>query len=164
MEEGQAALIATPEQPVTLQRNRMGDDEADFRNWLPLGQNADADYIEAGFDPGAGYAMTGHTQSAFPGIRSFLRQNLDLVPMLASARYEQRLFWQLHPEVVRRFRRFVEIEGHRSPARGGGAWEHKLPEFLGGTPGGGPQKGGRGSGLIARMLILLACYAIEKGF
>jgi hypothetical protein len=164
LERGRTALIAAPEQPVTLRRNRRGDDEADFRNWLPLGRDGDADYIEARFDPGAGYAMTGHTQSAFPGIRAFLRDNLDLVPSLAAASYVKRLFWQERPELVQRFRRFVEVEGHRFPARGGGAWEHKLPEFLGGTPGGGPRRGGRGSGLIARMLIFLARYAIDKGF
>lgn len=162
-DRGEFTYIATPEDPVPLQLNPHGDDEAHFRNWLAAVGEIDADYIEQRFDLGYGYAMTGHTQSAFPGIRSFLRENLDLVPTLAASAYVPRQFWLDNPAVVQRFRNFVLTEGHRFPANGGGDWRRKLPPSLGGFPAAGAV-GGRGAGLIARMLIFLARYAVDHGF
>ena len=161
LEAGQLTYTASPEQPQTLKANPYGNDVAHFRNWLATVNDADSSYIEARFDPGAGYNMSGHVQSAFPGIRQFLRDNLDLIPALAGDIYVQHIFWARNPETVRRFHDFVSHEGHRFPANGGGAWANKLPPFLGGP---GPNGGGRGSGLIARMLVYLAKYAIHSGF
>lgn len=161
LESGNAVFTASPDGPVTLQASAMGNDVAHFRNWLVGLHEGDADYIEARFDPGAGYNMTGHTQSAFPGMRAFLRENLDLIPQLAAQDYEPYVFWQRNPEASRRMAQFVQTRGHFYPARGGGAWNRKLPPFLGGV---GQNGGGRGSGLIARMFIYLSRYAIAFGF
>jgi hypothetical protein len=160
-EAGAFSLTATPENPDTLFPNPLGDDQGDFRTWLAATGEIDAQYIENRFDPGAGYNMTGHTQSAFPGLRAFLRENLDLIPELASQVYAQRQFWLNNADATDRLRRFVRAKGGRFPARGGGDWRHKLPPFLGGY---GAPGGGRGSGLIARMLIYLSRYAIEEGY
>jgi len=158
---GDFSLTASPEQPQTLIRNPLGDDEGDFRTWLASTGEADAQYIENRFDPGAGYNMTGHTQSAFPGLRAFLRDNLELIPGLGAQRYKAYGFWGENLEAQERLRQFVRTQGHRFPAHGGGAWRRKLPPSLGGS---GPAGGGRGSGLIARMLIYLSRYAIEEGY
>lgn len=161
---GSVSYSATPEQPVELRRNPAADSEVAFRRWLARQAVPDAAYIEARFDPASGYNMTGHTQSAFPGIRTFLRQNLDLIPELAAQTYRQNVFWSSNEGVRLRLAEFVRVHGHQFPARGGGDWRRKLPPSLGGRPGPGGAPGGRGSGLIARMLLYLSLYAVEEGF
>lgn len=161
LELGEIEYTSNPEHPDSLTARKGGDDVADFRNWLAELNELDGDYIEDRFDPAAGYNMGGHVQSAFPGLRQFLRENLDLIPSLARQHYTQRTFWQQNPEPIRRLRDFVILKGHGFPANGGGAWRYKLPPFLGGP---GPNGGGKGSGLIARMLIYLSRYAIHAGF
>lgn len=160
-ERGDFEYTALPEKPITLVANPVGDDEGAFRTWLMSLGEADAQYIENRFDLSAGYNMTGHTQSAFPGIRAFLRNNLDLIPILAGQVYQPWAFWDQNPEPKARLKQFVLTKGHLYPAKGGGAWKYKLPPFLGGP---GKPGGGKGSGLIARMLIYLARYAIDEGF
>jgi hypothetical protein len=160
-ERGEFDYLAAPERPDLLIRNPGADDEGVFRTWLATLGEGDAQYIENRFDRSAGYNMTGHTQSALPGLRAFLRDNLDLVPILAGQSYIPYAFWPRNQEVVARLRDFVLASGHRYPAHGGGAWRHKLPPFLGGS---GNPGGGRGSGLIARMLIYLSRYAIDQGY
>lgn len=149
-----------PEQPVLLRANPVGDDEAHFRSWLRRQPGYDPVYIEARFDPASGYNMVGHAQSGFPGIRAFLRDNLDLIPTLANATYSPRAFWRSHQDVASRLREFIILRGHGFPAAGGGDWRRKLPASLGGWSTGG----GRGSGLVARLLIFLARYARDEGF
>jgi hypothetical protein len=161
---GSVSYAATPEQPVDLRRNPAADSDVAFRAWLARQTGADALYIEARFDPTSGYNMTGHTQSALPGIRAFLRENLDLIPELAAKAYQQNAFWSSNEGVRLRLAEFVRMHGHQFPARGGGDWRRKLPPSLGGRPGAGGTPGGRGSGLIARMLIYLSRYAVEEGF
>lgn len=161
LENGEVYYTASPEIPQTLLANKLGDSVADFRSWLALQADNDSQYIEERFDPAAGYNMSGHVQSAFPGIRTFLRDNLDMIPILAKQLYTPHVFWGNNDEVVDRFKNFVRTKGHLFPANGGGAWRNKLPPFLGGP---GPSGGGKGSGLIARMLVYLSRYAIEKGF
>jgi hypothetical protein len=158
---GDFEYTALPEKPVTLFANPLGDDEGDFRTWLMALGEVDAQYIENRFDPAGGYNMTGHTQSAFPGLRAFLRDNLDLIPLLSAKTYQPWAFWAENPEATARLKQFVVSKGHLYPAKGGGAWKHKLPPFLGGP---GNPGGGKGSGLIARMLIYLSRYAIDGGF
>lgn len=161
---GRMSYSATPEQPVELRRNPAADSEVAFRLWLARQAGVDASYIEARFDPASGYNMTGHTQSALPGIRAFLRQNLDLIPELAVQTYQRNAFWSSNEGLRLRFGDFVRAQGHHFPARGGGDWRKKLPPTLGGRPRPGGTQGGRGSGLIARMLIYLSLYAVEEGF
>jgi hypothetical protein len=157
---GDFSVTATPEQPQTLFRNPLGDDEGDFRTWLAATSEPDAQYIEHRFDPAGGYNMTGHTQSAFPGLRAFLRENLDLIPSLASIDYSRNRFWPGPAKTQDRLRQFVRTKGAQFPGRGGGSWRNKLPTSLGGHVTGG----GTNSGLIARMLIYLSRYAIEEGY
>jgi PLD-like domain len=159
--KGDFDYTALPERPVTLFPNPNGDDEGDFRSWLVATGEQDGQYIEDRFDRAAGYQMTGHTQSAFPGLRAFLRSNLDLIPLLADQTYQKRAFWTANIEETERLKQFVLTYGHLYPANGGGAWHNKLPPFLGGP---GQPGGGKSSGLIARMLIYLSRYAIDKGF
>ena len=161
---GSVRYAATPELLVELVRNPAMDSEVAFRHWLAQQAEPDARYIEARFDPASGYNMTGHTQSAFPGIRTFLRENLDLIPELAAESYRQHTFWHTNEGARLRLAEFVRLQGHRFPARGGGDWRRKLPPSLGGRPGPGRAPGGRGSGLIARMLIYLSRYAVDQGF
>ena len=161
---GRVEYIATPEQPVILKRNAAADSEAAFRAWLATQPGPDPTYIEARFDPAQGYNMGGHVQSALPGIRAFLSDNLDLIPVLARANYTPHGFWRANAVAQLRFCQFVQTEGHRFPGHAGGAWSRKLPVSLGGQPGFGGTAGGRGSGLIARMLIYLSRYAEQCGF
>lgn len=147
-----------------ISANPLGDDQPDFRNWLIEQNTVDTLYIEARFDSGSGYNMGGHAYSAFNGLREFLRWNLDLIPDLAIASYAPWTFWDTYPDLAPRLREFVLSEGHRFPGQSGGPWRNKLPTSLGGTPGAGGPAGGRGSGLIARMLIELSRYAIARGF
>jgi hypothetical protein len=147
-----------------LYANPLGDSQIDFRQWLVDQDTEDTRYVEARFDPRSRYNMTGHAYSAFFGLREFLRANLDLVPDLAIASYAPWEFWNTYPDLAPRLRAFVLAEGHRFPGQGGGPWRNKLPPNLGGTPGGGGPAGGRGSGLIARMLVELSRYAVERGF
>ncbi|MEA2984714.1 MAG: PLD-like domain [Alphaproteobacteria bacterium] len=162
VEQGDAEVVAAPEQPVLLVRDRNADDIGNFRNWLNSKATPDALYAEARFDPGSGYNMTGHAYSAFYGIRAFLGENLDLIPELAGTVYVPNgTFWSGWPEMQGRFAGFVRAKGHLYPGQGGGPWRNKLPPSLGGH---GPGGGGMGSGLVARMLILLSRYAIERGF
>lgn len=147
-----------------LHSNPLGDDKADFRRWLVHEDTEDTLYIEARFDPGSIYNMTGHAHSGFFGLREFLRSNLDLVPDLSVATYTPRDFWATYPDLAPRLREFVLSEGHRFPGQNNGPWRNKLPPALGGTGGGTGPAGGKGSGLIARMLVELSRYAVVRGF
>lgn len=132
---GRVEYMATPEQPVILRRNAAADGAAAFRAWLATQPGQDPIYIEDRFDPARGYNMGGHVQSALPGIRAFLGDNLDLIPVLAQATYSQHRFWYAYPTAKARFADFVQTQGHRFPGNGGGAWARKLPTSLGGQPG-----------------------------
>lgn len=141
-----------------------GGSETEFRGWLASKNTDDTQYIEERFDPAFGYNMGGHAYSAFNGLREFLRANPDLVPIMANATYIPRTFWDTYPGLTPRLRQFVIAEGYKFPGQNGGPWSNKLPTSLGGTSVMGGEEGGRGSGLIARMLIELSNFAIARGF
>lgn len=130
------------------------DDLAAFLAWLRTSGGEDGRYVLARFSTSSRYQMTGHAWSAFRGVRAFLRVNPDLAPALAATEYRPRLFWEARPDLRRRFAAFVAEKGHLFAGQDGGPWRNKLPLSLGGTQA----EGGAGSGLIARMLILLARY------
>lgn len=131
---------------------------AGFLDWLRANGEEDARYVLDRFSTNSRYQMTGHAWSAFHGIGAFLRANPDLAAPLARGRYAPRLFWEEQSELRRRFAAFVATEGHRFPGQDGGNWAAKLPRSLGGSQ----TEGGAGSGLVARMLILMARYQRER--
>jgi hypothetical protein len=142
--------------PEAQASNSAGDLSA-FLAWLRVSGGEDGRYVLARFSTRSRYQMTGHAWSAFHGTGAFLSANPDRAASLAGSTYVPRLFWSERPELRRRFAAFVREEGHRFPGQDGGAWAAKLPRSLGGTQA----EGGAGSGLVARMLILLARYNAE---
>jgi hypothetical protein len=87
--------------------------------------------------------MSGHAWSAFFGVSEFLRWNPDLAADVRTA-YSPRLV----------------ANGGSFPGQRGGSWRKKLPPRQGGTQ----QKGGAGSGLVARLFILLDRYGDQVGY
>ena len=103
--------------------------------------------------------MTGHFYSGFPGVRVFLRQNPQYQGQLTGLGWT-RGFWPNHRQLEQDFRAFVLANWQSFPGQRGGNWRKKLPPRLGGTQ----TSGGGGSGLVARLFILLDRYGSQNGY
>jgi hypothetical protein len=135
------------------------DKKADFVSWLGSQNLPEAQYALERWNTASGYNMSGHFHSGFYGIRAFLRAYPKYQNSLAHANWFWQ-FWPAHSKLENDFAAFVGSKGANFPGQKGGAWRKKLPPRLGGTQ----TNGGAGSGLVARMLMLLARYGQQKGF
>ncbi len=135
------------------------DDKDDFVQWLGIQNSPEADYAKQRWSTTSIYNMGGHFHSEFHGIRAFLRAYPAYQGTLGSVVWN-RSFWQSHPELMADFARFVRSNWARYPGQKGGDWRKKLPPWLGGTQ----PRGGAGSGLVSRMLILLDLYGQQRGY
>lgn len=103
--------------------------------------------------------MSGHFHSAFFGIREFLRSTAQYQGTLQNVGWSA-AFWGANQQLEHDFAQFVQAHWNSFPGQQGGDWRRKLPVSLGGLPA----VGGRGSGLISRMLILLDQYGHQFGY
>lgn len=141
------------------------DDKADFVAWLGTLSSADALYAlirhqNGTLSSGNASNMSGHFHSGFFGIRGFMRAYPAYQGGLRNISWSS-VFWKSHPQLEHDFAQFVQAHWLSFPGQKGGDWRKKLPLRLGGLPSRG---GGRGSGLISRMLILLDQYGHQFGY
>ena len=142
------------------------DDKAHFVSWLGSLNSVHAQYAltrhsNGLLSSGNPSNMSGHFHSAFFGIREFLRSHPQYQGALRSVRWSDK-FWRRHPQLEADFAQFVQANWANYPGQKGGDWRKKLPLRLGGLPAAGG--GGRGSGLISRMFILLDRYGDQLGY
>jgi hypothetical protein len=141
------------------------DDKADFVAWLGGLGSAASQYAlirhhNGILSSGNKANMSGHFHSAFFGIRAFLRSHPAYQGRLRQISWSNS-FWQTQSQLEHDFKQFVRANWASFPGQRGGNWQKKLPLRLGGLPSKG---GGRGSGLISRMLILLDRYGHQFGY
>ena len=141
------------------------DDKAHFVAWLGSLGTVHAQYAlirhtNGMLASGNPSNMSGHFHSAFYGIRAFLRSQAAYQGTLRTVRWSD-AFWKRHPQLEHDFAQFVQANWTSFPGQKGGDWRKKLPLRLGGLPSTG---GGRGSGLISRMLILIDRYGHQFGY
>ena len=141
--------------------------KAHFVAWLQQQNSPEADYaLIRHFNaplPNTGKKsnMSGHFHSGFDGIRAFFRANpVHQGTLLATSWTDD--FWDIHPQLKQDFRQFVAANGGNFPGQRQGDWRKKLPVPLGGFPN--KKAGGRGSGLVARLLILVDLYGNQHGY
>ena len=135
------------------------NDKAHFVAWLQQQNAPEAQYALARWNTASGYNMSGHFHSGFPGVRDFLRMNPRYQGQFMNLAWT-RPFWKMHRPLERDFRAFVLANWNSYPGQKGGDWRKKLPPRLGGTQ----VNGGAGSGLIARLFILLDRYGQQQGY
>jgi hypothetical protein len=135
------------------------DDKSDFVAWLKIQNSPEARYAIQRWSTASIYNMTGHFHSEFFGIRAFLRAHPRYRGTLAGVTWS-RAFWKSHAALEADFARFVRANWASYPGQRGGDWRKKLPPWLGGTQ----RRGGAGSGLVSRMLILLDRYGQQRGY
>lgn len=135
------------------------DDKQDFVQWLQQQSVPEAQYALERYNRSFGYHMTGHFHSGFFGIRGFLRANPGYQGALATKIWFYS-FWKANGTLQAALAAFVQAHWAAFPGQRGGDWRKKLPPRQGGTQKGG----GAGSGLIARLLILLDRYGQQRGY
>lgn len=140
------------------------DDKAHFVAWLGGLGTAESQYAlirhhNGLLSSGNKANMSGHFHSAFFGIRAFLRSQSVYQGALRNTPWSNS-FWKQQPQLEQDFRQFVQANWTSFPGQRGGNWRKKLPLRLGGIS----LKGGRGSGLISRMLILSDAYGHQFGY
>lgn len=141
-------------QPMAGQNNT-----AHFVQWLQRQNSPEAHYALARWNTASGYNMSGHFHSGFPGVRTFLRNAPQYQGTLMGTHWTWN-FWPNHRQLERDFAAFVGANWAHFPGQKGGDWRKKLPPRQGGTQTGG----GAGSGLVARLFILLDLYGNQHGY
>lgn len=135
------------------------DDKGDFVKWLQMQNSPEAQYAIDRWSTTTIYNMTGHFHSEFFGIRAFLRAHPAYQGTLGGVTWFW-TFWNSHTALEADFARFVRANWASFPGQKGGDWRKKLRPRQGGTQ----VNGGAGSGLVARMLILLDRYGQQRGY
>ena len=140
------------------------DDKPHFVSWLRAQKSVHARYAyirhsNGLLTTGNPSNMSGHFHSAFFGIREFLRTHPKYQGTLRSVSWKT-TFWNRRRQLEHDFAQFVHTNWANFPGQKGGDWRKKLPSRHGGLP----SSGGRGSGLVSRMLILLDRYGHQQGY
>lgn len=135
------------------------DDKAHFVAWLQQQNSAEAQYALARWNTASGYNMSGHFHSGFHGIRSFFRSNPGYQGALLGTSWSWN-FWPSHRRLEADLAAFVRANWRHFPGQRSGSWRKKLPPRQGGTQ----RSGGAGSGLVARLFILLDRYGDQLGY
>lgn len=141
------------------------DDKANFVSWLGGVGTVDSSYVltrhsNGLLTSGKPSNMSGHFHSGFFGIRDFLRSSPQYQGAFRNLVWSTG-FWKSNQQLEHDFALFVQTHWAKFPGQKGGDWRKKLPLSLGGLPA---KAGGRGSGLISRMFILLDQYGHHVGY